>query len=246
MDFILGNFILYNFLLFSVKIRTKKFITADGSPTLYLEQWNEYYHSKHGAINEAVHVYIKAGLEYWHSNNNSSKKQSCNIFEMGFGTGLNAALTLEYAQKNKLHIFYNTLEAFPLSEEEIIDLNLKSFFDEQPYTSFLQKLYSSSWEEVHEIAPYFSILKNKKLLSNFLPNKRYDVIFYDAFGPRVQPELWTSEVLKPVVEALVPQGVFVTYSAKGSVRRVLQSFGLTVQKIPGPPGKREMLRAICF
>ncbi len=193
-----------------------------------------------------MHVYIKSGLDYWFSNNNLSKKKSCTIFEMGFGTGLNTMLALEYAELNKSQILYNTLEAFPLSEEKVFDLNMRSSFDTKEYKGFLQEIHSCIWEEVHKVSPYFSLSKKQKLLSEFLHVENYDVIFYDAFGPRVQPELWTEETLKPLVDALAPQGVFVTYSAKGSVRRALETLGLKVDKIQGPPGKREMIRGICL
>ncbi len=197
----------------------------------------------HGAYNEATHVYIESGLAYWNEKK-STKNKICTVFEMGFGTGLNALLSLEYAHKHKLKLAYETLEAFPLSFREIQELDFDPFFKLENSKSYLRKLHLSPWEEKNHLSPYFCLLKNKLLLENFKPKSFYDIIYYDAFGFRVQPEMWSEVNLRPLVESLEPQGVFVTYSAKGSVRRSLEALGLKVFRIEGPPGKREMLRAI--
>jgi len=208
-----------------------------------MEEWDEYYHSMHGAYNEAMHVYVESGLSFWAAQS-SSKNKPCTIFEMGFGTGLNALLTLEYAHMHNLKIIYNTLEAFPLQFCEIQELDFDSFFKLEDSKNFLRELHLSPWDQTKRLSSNFSFLKNKALLKDFKPITSYDLIYYDAFGFRVQPEMWSLEALRPVVNALVPQGVFVTYSAKGSVRRSLEALGLKVFRIEGPPGKREMLRAI--
>jgi tRNA U34 5-methylaminomethyl-2-thiouridine-forming methyltransferase MnmC len=208
-----------------------------------MEEWDEYYHSMHGAYNEAVHVYVESGLAFW-SAQGQSKNKPCSIFEMGFGTGLNALMTLEYAHMHNLDIVYNTIEAFPLQFREIQELNFDSFFKLENSKNYLRELHLSPWDKNIRLSPNFSFLKNKILLENFKPIISYDLIYYDAFGFRVQPEMWSLEALRPIVHALAPHGVFVTYSAKGSVRRSLEALGLKVFRIEGPPGKREMLRAI--
>ena len=208
-----------------------------------MEEWDEYYHSMHGAYNEAMHVYVESGLAFW-SAQDSSKNKPCSIFEMGFGTGLNALMTLEYAHMHNLDIVYNTIEAFPLQFREIQELDFDSFFKLENSKNYLRELHLSPWDKNIRLSPNFSFLKNKMLLENFKPIISYDLIYYDAFGFRVQPEMWSLEALRPIVHALAPHGVFVTYSAKGSVRRSLEALGLKVFRIEGPPGKREMLRAI--
>ena len=208
-----------------------------------MEEWDEYYHSMHGAYNEAMHVYVESGLAFW-SAQDSSKNKPCSIFEMGFGTGLNALMTLEYAHIHNLDIVYNTIEAFPLQFREIQELDFDFFFKLENSKNYLRELHLSPWDKNIRLSPNFSFLKNKILLENFKPIISYDLIYYDAFGFRVQPEMWSLEALRPIVHALAPHGVFVTYSAKGSVRRSLEALGLKVFRIEGPPGKREMLRAI--
>jgi tRNA U34 5-methylaminomethyl-2-thiouridine-forming methyltransferase MnmC len=208
-----------------------------------MEEWDEYYHSMHGAYNEAMHVYVESGLAFW-SAQGQSKNKPCSIFEMGFGTGLNALMTLEYAHIHNLDIVYNTIEAFPLQFREIQELDFDSFFKLENSKNYLRELHLSPWDKNIRLSPNFSFLKNKMLLENFKPIISYDLIYYDAFGFRVQPKMWSLEALRPIVHALAPHGVFVTYSAKGSVRRSLEALGLKVFRIEGPPGKREMLRAI--
>ena len=208
-----------------------------------MEEWDEYYHSMHGAYNEAMHVYVESGLAFW-SAQDSSKNKPCSIFEMGFGTGLNALMTLEYAHMHNLDIVYNTIEAFPLQFREIQELDFDSFFKLENSKNYLRELHLSPWDQNIRLSPNFCFLKNKMLLENFKPIISYDLIYYDAFGFRVQPKMWSLEALRPIVHALAPHGVFVTYSAKGSVRRSLEALGLKVFRIEGPPGKREMLRAI--
>lgn len=213
--------------------------TEDGSTTLHIPEWNEQYHSKHGAINEAVHVFINAGLHYWQSNNEAF---SISIMEIGFGTGLNALLTLLEAEKNKFKIEYTGIEAYPLDIKEIEKLNYASILN-MPQQDFL-KLHQTVWEKQQYITSHFHLHKQKKLFSEIEEEDKYDLIYFDAFGIRVQPELWTESIFKIMYRALRLNGVLVTYAANGSARRAMIASGFEVTKLPGPPGKREMLRAI--
>lgn len=213
-------------------------ITADGSNSLLIPQWQETFHSKHGAITEALHVFIQEGLQYWLQQNT---QRPLHLLEIGFGTGLNALLTLLQAQEKNLSITYETLEAYPLSFEEINALNYSEVL--QIDKQLFERLHRSPWEEPVEIIPQFRIKKRKEWFENINAQSNFDLIYFDAFGARVQPELWTYPIFKKMYEALKPQGVLVTYASKGSARRAMLEAGFTVSKIPGPPGKREMLRA---
>ncbi len=213
-------------------------LTDDGSVTIHLPEWNEQYHSKHGAIAEAVHVFIETGLEHWIHKN---PKQEISILEIGFGTGLNAFLTSLEATKKDLQINYSGIEAYPISDEEIKQLNYASLLNVSK-EDFL-KLHKSQWGIPSKINENFILTKHKQYFLDIKFFELYNIIYYDAFGARVQPELWTETVFKLMFEALKPDGVLVTYSAKGSVRRAMQAVGFVVERLPGPPGKREMLRA---
>lgn len=223
------------------QIEKKYFLTADGSPTLYMEVFNEYYHSKHGAVQEAKHVYLKKGLAYWQSLHPQSTL--CTIFEMGLGTGLNAVLTAEEALKQTLPIHYHSIEAYPLSSAELNEAKFSSFYqgkEKQLYTA----IHDCPWGKDVEISTYFTLHKIHSLLQNYTPQQTFDVVYYDAFGARSQPEIWEDSCFDALVSAMNPGGVFVTYSAKGSVRRALEKRGLVVELVPGPPGKREMIRGV--
>ena len=219
-----------------------KIITNDGSPSIYLNDINEYYHSKHGAVSESKHVFIKNGLNFWKKN--ISNESSCNIFEMGFGAGLNAILTYEFAVKNKLKINYQTIDSNPLVKKEIKFLDYTKFFNNNNTEIIFGKLHSKPWEEIHLLSKNFHFLKMNKKIQNFNFTSKYDVIYYDAFGSRVQPELWKEDIFKPIIRSLNNNGVFVTYSSMGNLRRALVNLGMNVEKIDGPIGKREMIRAI--
>jgi tRNA U34 5-methylaminomethyl-2-thiouridine-forming methyltransferase MnmC len=215
--------------------------TGDGSLTIHLPEWNEQYHSKHGAIAEAVHVFIKTGLTHWISENDSCE---VSVLEIGFGTGLNAFLTSLEAAKKNLQINYSGIEAYPVSETEIDQLNYASLLDVSQH-DFL-KLHKACWESPSEINQNFILTKRKQLFSEIKDIEHYNIVYFDAFGARVQPELWTESIFELMFKALKPGGVLVTYSAKGSVRRAMQAVGFLVERMPGPPGKREMLRATKF
>lgn len=217
-------------------MKRKIITTADGSKTIQIEDWNEQYHSVHGAIQEAMHVFILHGLFCF-----LESHKPISILEIGFGTGLNAFITLLESEKSNLHINYTGVEAYPVTQEEVDALN----YTEQLKTNntLFSKLHQCNWEVLHHITPKFSLTKQQKFFKEIDAVAEYDLIYFDAFGARVQPELWTEGVFELMYKALKTKGVLVTYSAKGSVRRAMQAVGFSVEKLPGPPGKREMLRA---
>ncbi len=210
--------------------------TADGSKTIQLVDWNEQYHSKHGAIQEAYHVFIKSGLELY-------KNQQLALLEIGFGTGLNALITHLEAPKLNLNIHYTGVEAYPVSSKEIKELEYCKALDEFILVEDFEKMHASAWERDTAISKSFTLRKQQKKIADIDEVNAFDLIYFDAFGARVQPELWTESIFKIMYASLKNQGVLVTYSAKGSVRRAMQDVGFEVERLPGPPGKREMLRA---
>ena len=220
----------------------KVIITGDGSTTIHLPEWNEQYHSKHGAIQEAYHVFIKHGLRYFAQDHQQEELTSINILEIGFGTGLNALITLLESEKLNLKIDYVGVEAYPVEIDEIKTLNYADNLKME--ASILNNLHTSAWEQKIFITNNFSLTKQKKHFETIDDQDLYHIIYFDAFGARVQPELWTESIFKKMYDALKVNGVLVTYAAKGSVRRAMQAVGFKVEKLPGPPGKREMLRAI--
>lgn len=211
--------------------------TADGSKTLRLPAWEEAYHSMHGALQEAYHVFIRSGLDQFQS-------RELSLLEMGFGTGLNALITLLEAPARQLRIRYTALEAFPLVASEWEALEYGQLFPEREMASrFFTQLHQAPWEKPCQLTPDFELCKLQKDFLDFESEPRFDLIYFDAFGARVQPELWTEAVFRSMYAALQPGGLLVTYAAKGSVRRGMQAVGFGVERLPGPPGKREMLRA---
>lgn len=223
-------------------------ITSDGSTTIHLPDWNEQYHSKHGAVQEAKHVFIKNGLEYFCnskrftecSREKSENQQPISILEIGFGTGLNSFITLLETDKQ---IDYVGVEAYPIGEDEIKKLNYVAELQAEKQAEIFQKIHYVSWEEQHQITSNFRLTKRQQFFKDISDTNKFNIIYFDAFGARVQPELWTEEVFGKMYNALQSNGILVTYSAKGSVRRAMQSVGFTVERLEGPPGKREMLRA---
>lgn len=220
-------------------IKRTLFYTEDGSPSLKLEGLEEQYHSKHGALQESRYVYLEKGLEAIYK---TVQRTPLFVLEMGFGTGLNALLTAFFAKAHQLPIDYTGIEGYPL-EEEWKELKYGAVLpDHHEGNRLYTKLHQAPWEEKSVLTPWFSLCKHKLLFEDFTPRKTYDLIYYDAFGARVQPELWTESIFRNMYDALNCGGVLVTYSAKGSVRRILQNLGFRVERLPGPPGKREMLR----
>ena len=211
-------------------------ITSDGSTTIHLPDWNEQYHSKHGAIQEAYHVFIKMGLDLFND--------ELAILEIGFGTGLNAMITLLEQQKRSLSVDYVGVEGYPVANEEVQKLNYVKELKAEQYQEDFEKLHSVSWGTAHKIKPGFVLTKRNQFFKEITDQDRFNLIYFDAFGARVQPDLWTVEIFKRMYNALKKGGVLVTYSAKGSVRRAMEEVGFEVSRLPGPPGKREMLRAV--
>ncbi len=212
--------------------------TADGSHTLYVPELDEHYHSTHGAIRESMHVYIDAGLRHCLST-------EINLLEIGFGTGLNAFLTLLEAEKQQKMIHYTTLELYPLSVTTAATLNFSDITDPSRKEIF-RMLHTAAWEEWVPVTPYFRLKKHSMDLHDFLmipQAETFDVIYYDAFAPEKQPEMWRQEIFDRLYAISRDKATLTTYCAKGVVRRMLQSAGYIVERLPGPPGKREILRA---
>lgn len=216
--------------------------TGDGSATIFIPEWNEHYHSKHGALQEAYHVFIRSGLDFYRSRFPAAGEIS--ILEIGFGTGLNALITLLETHADKTKLCYTGIEAYPVSNEELKELDYAALFSQAEAQTFFERMHQAAWEKPVEIAPGFELLKQQLFFSEIADVASYDLIYFDAFGPRVQPELWTEEIFAGMYAALKKEGVLVTYSAKGSVRRAMEAVGFRVERLPGPPGKREMLRAV--
>lgn len=211
--------------------------TSDGSHSLYIPEMDEQYHSKHGAIAEAKKVFIEYGLEFL-----SNSKKQLKILEVGFGTGLNALLTMEYVLNNYLEVNYDALEKYPLNKEEISTLNyVKLLGAEQEYFSFI---HECDWNKESTFKG-FSIRKVNDDLKSILLENSYDLIYFDAFAPEKQANMWSHEIFEKLFKALHIQGVLTTYCVKGEIRRRLQNIGFEVEKLKGPEGgKREVLRAI--
>lgn len=217
-------------------MKRKIITTADGSKTIQIEDWDEQYHSKHGAIQEAYHVFIEHGLRLF-------KNTNISILEIGFGTGLNALITLLEIEKLNLRVNYVGVEAFPVSPAEVKELDYCSQLNVGKQQESFQKMHNSEWESQNSISDRFQLKKQMKDFKSINDINLFNLVYFDAFGARVQPELWTEEIFLKMYQALKHEGVLVTYAAKGSVRRALQTVGFKVERLPGPPGKREMLRA---
>jgi tRNA U34 5-methylaminomethyl-2-thiouridine-forming methyltransferase MnmC len=221
-------------------VERKIIITEDGSHTVSIPEMGVTYHSIHGALQESQHVFIEAGFNYVV---NKLNDYQIKILEIGFGTGLNALLSYIEAEKRQLKIYYETVELFPLNEQEVLSLNYCNVLNRPDLQLIFEQLHSCEWEKEIQLPPFLKFQKTKSNLSDFKPIKLFELIYFDAFDPNVQPELWTKEIFEKLFSMLVPNGILVTYSSKGDVRRALQSARFTVEKIPGPKGKREMIRA---
>lgn len=205
-------------------------ITKDLSPTLFSEQFQQTYHSIHGAIAESEHVFIQHGLDEI-----AQSKSEISIFEMGFGTGLNAALSWDFAINNKLNIYYETIELYPV-ENQIIE-NFKT--PNEDLNKKINELHQVDWEINHSLDK-FNFSKHKIDLDRYNTNSKFDLIYFDAFGPRAQPELWTEDVFHKMYNLLKPNGILTTYCAQGQAKRNLKAAGFSISNPPGPIGKREM------
>jgi tRNA U34 5-methylaminomethyl-2-thiouridine-forming methyltransferase MnmC len=215
-------------------------ITADGSSSVSIPAMNITYHSIHGAIQESKHIFIEAGFE---SARPPIRARRMSIFEMGFGTGLNALLSLAESEKQPGTIYYETIELFPLDDDQLMSLNYCDKLQRYDLRIKFEQLHNCEWEKEIPIMPNFIFKKKRADLLNFETSETFDLIYFDAFDPRAQPELWTEKVFKKMFSILNPDGILVTYSSKGDVRRAMQAAGFSIEKIAGPPGKREMVRA---
>ena len=214
----------------SVTRLTNVALTADGSKTVYSRRFEEHYHSKFGAVNESKHVFVEAGYM-------AVSGGAVSVLEIGFGTGLNALLTLQQAEKMRRCTYYETLELYPIDNATVSELSSDD--------GALQSLHVVEWEQAIEITPHFVLYKRKSDLLHCTFNRKFDVVYFDAFSPAVQPEMWTFDVFASMYAAMNIGAVLTTYCAKGDVRRTMQSAGFSVERLKGPPaGKREMLRAI--
>ena len=214
-------------------------ITKDGSPTLYIPELDEHYHSIHGAIQEAQHVFIQNGM------NEFSSYDSISILEIGFGSGLNALLTANACLNySNLHITYIGLEAYPLADQEQLAMDYANQLEGSIIKDLQQKINLAPWDESTQIHANFTLTKIKAKIEDIIfPKANFDIIYFDAFGPRAQPEMWTLPIFTKLYDLLNNNGLFVTYCAKGQVKRDLKSVGFSVESRPGPPGKREMTLA---
>lgn len=216
-------------------------ITKDGSNTLFINDLNESYHSTHGALQEAVYVFINNGFKLINN-------YEINILELGFGTGLNVLVTIdEYLKNDKNHIVnYYSMEKYPITNSEIEELDYPSLFKNKKIGEYNHKIHQCEWDKKTEILPNFSLTKLQAdffdLQNKILP--AIDLVYFDCFGARVQPDLWEKPLLKMVADKMKTNALFTSYSSKGSMRRALQELNFMVTKKPGPPGKREMINAI--
>jgi tRNA U34 5-methylaminomethyl-2-thiouridine-forming methyltransferase MnmC len=215
-------------------------ITGDGSHTLFVPELNENYHSYHGAYAEAVHVFIETGLR---SAFDSFEK--VNIFEVGFGTGLNATLAYQFASHHSKPVSYTGIEKYPLDKSIVDQLNYKEFWKQAELDVTFDQMHSVTWNEACLMHPFFTFKKLNGAVQDytFEPNY-YHLIFFDAFAPEKQPDMWTVDLFKQLYGCLQTKGALVTYCAKGQFKRDLKAAGFEVETLPGPPGKREMVRGV--
>ncbi|MBF9222557.1 tRNA (5-methylaminomethyl-2-thiouridine)(34)-methyltransferase MnmD [Hymenobacter ruricola] len=219
--------------------------TADGSATLYVPALDEHYHSRHGARQESEHVFIEAGLlPLLEAGLGGPCARPLHLLEVGLGTGLNALLTLGRVQTAGAAVAYDALETVPLPPEVVAELAAKWATEAPETVALLHRLHAAPWTETHPLAPHFFLSKLPEALEQAaLPAAYYDLIYFDAFAPEKQPELWTEAIFAKLCAAAAPGAVLVSYCAQGQFRRNLRAAGWRTEKLPGPPGKREMTRA---
>ena len=210
--------------------------TRDGSTTIHIEGWDECYHSRFGAIQEAQHVFIKNGLSLF-------ENKSISILEIGFGTGLNAFITFLESQKLNQTIDYVGVEAYPVSADEVVSMNYISELNAENESEIFKKMHQCNWNEQIILRADFLFTKRQQFFADINDVEMFDLIYFDAFGYDVQPELWSTEIFQKMYDALKSKSVLVTYAARGVVKRSMIEVGFTVEKLEGPPGKREMFRA---
>ena len=218
------------------------FVTQDGSHSITASRFGVSYHSKYGAITESRHVFIQAGLYPVLLNTPTE----ISILEMGFGTGLNALLTYHETANRQVEVYYEAIEGFPISILAAQNLNYPLLIDKRDteLNAVFAQMHQIPWEQETTLAPHFHLQKRLGNLEELQFEPRFDLVYFDAFAPSAQPELWTAPILQKMYDALKPGGVLVTYCAKGEFKRTLKSVGFVVERMPGPPGKREMTKAI--
>jgi tRNA U34 5-methylaminomethyl-2-thiouridine-forming methyltransferase MnmC len=210
--------------------------TRDGSTTIHIEGWDECYHSRFGAIQEAQHVFIKNGLSLF-------ENKSISILEIGFGTGLNVFITFLESEKLNQTIDYVGVEAFPVSNDEVVSMNYVSELNAESESEIFDKMHQSDWEMQMILRDNFLFTKRQQFFEDIIDIEKFDLIYFDAFGFDVQPNLWNTAIFQKMYKALKPKGILVTYAARGVIKRSMIEVGFTVEKLEGPPGKREMFRA---
>lgn len=215
------------------------FETQDGSHSILSRRYGVSYHSKYGAIQESRHVFIEAGLY-----DKALQQKNISILEIGFGTGLNALLTFYEAERHEWNIRYEAIEAYPIELSQAAQLNYANQLKSESLQAVFSALHEYSWDDQHDFSPYFSFRKVRKLFQDIQYEDQFDLIYFDAFAPNAQPELWEPPFLALLYKALHNGGTLVTYCAKGSVKRAFKEVGFTIEALPGPPGKREMTRCI--
>lgn len=221
----------------TVILNRKIIITSDGSSSIFVEELQETYHSVFGAIQEANHVYLKEGFS-------QMSKSEFTILEMGFGTGLNAFLTALETQKQHKAVRYHAVEGFPITQDEVAVLNYPQQVDDMQAVACFKQLHQNDWEVELQINDGFRLKKIKALFEDVqLESGFYDLIYFDAFGYPYQPELWSEQIFKKMYDALTPQGILVTYACRGPIKVAMRNVGFRVERLAGPPGKRQMLRA---
>ena len=212
-------------------------ITKDGSTSIYIPEWDETYHSRFGAIQEAYHVFIKNGLDLFDTVSEIS------ILEIGFGTGLNAFITMLEAEKRQIKVNYVGVEAYPVAFDEIVQLNYVSQLEVPNRQADFEQLHTLPWEEIIEVTPNFTLTKRKQFFNDITDENTFDLIYFDAFGYSVQPELWNEAIFEKMHRALKSKGILTTYACRPTIKNAMQYAGFETKKLPGAPGKREMLRA---
>lgn len=213
-------------------------ITKDGSTSIYIPEWDETYHSKFGAIQEAKHVFIKNGLALFED------VLEISILEIGFGTGLNALITMLEAEKRQIKVNYVGVEAYPVALDEIVQLNYATQLEVPNRQADFERLHTLPWEETIEVTPYFTLTKRKQFFSDITDENAFDIVYFDAFGYNVQPELWNEAIFEKMYRALKSNGILTTYACRTTIKNAMQAVGFQTMKLPGAPGKREMLRAV--
>ena len=209
--------------------------TEDGSVTIHIEDLDESYHSKHGAIQEAYHVFIKSGLDLF--------SNEVAILEIGFGTGLNTFITYLEHVKRGLKVKYVGVEAYPILKEEVVQLNYVEQLQALEYYEVFKTMHQMPWEENKQLDETFEFTKRQQFFQDINDEAAFNLIYFDAFGFTVQPELWSEAIFEKMYKALLPKGVLVTYACRTSIKNAMLKAGFKIEKLPGAPGKREMLRA---